>query len=75
MHNSAVIQSDPAMTLFKSDLFRAFAIGFLLGVAGLVSTMGSPFQHSISDEMIPAALAAPALPDQTLAAPDPQPAR
>ena len=57
------------MTLFKSDLFRAFAIGFLLGVAVLVSVLGSPFQHSIADQVIPAALAGPALPDQTLVEP------
>ena len=57
------------MTLFKSDLFRAFTIGFLLGVAVLVSVLGSPFQHSIADQVIPAALAGPALPDQTLVDP------
>ena len=28
------------MGLFKSDLYRAFAIGFLIGTAGLVATMG-----------------------------------
>lgn len=29
------------MRLFKSDLYRSFAIGFLLGAAGLVATMGA----------------------------------
>lgn len=28
------------MGLFKSDLYRSFAIGFLIGTAGLVATMG-----------------------------------
>ena len=31
---------EPAMGLFKSDLYRSFAIGFLIGTAGLVATMG-----------------------------------
>lgn len=57
------------MTLLKSDLLRAFTVGFLLGVALLVSVMGSPFQHSIADQVIPAAQAGPALPDQTLVDP------
>ena len=54
------------MTLFKSDLVRAFTIGFMLGVAALISVLGSPFEKSIADQVIPAATAAPALPDQTL---------
>lgn len=28
------------MGLFKKDLYRSFAIGFLIGTAGLVATMG-----------------------------------
>ena len=28
------------MRLLKSDLYRSFAIGFLIGTAGLVATMG-----------------------------------
>ena len=28
------------MGLFKSDLYRSFAFGFLIGTAGLVATMG-----------------------------------
>ena len=59
------------MALFKSDLVRAFSIGFLLGCAGLIAVMGSPFEKSIADQVIPAAVAAaPSLPDQTLL--DPQ---
>ncbi|WP_309621486.1 hypothetical protein [Novosphingobium sp.] len=57
------------MALFKSDLFRAFTIGFMLGVAALVSVLGSPFEQSIADQVIPAATAAPVLPDQTMALP------
>ncbi|MEQ1497713.1 MAG: hypothetical protein ABL914_03555 [Novosphingobium sp.] len=58
------------MTLFKSDLLRAFTIGFLLGSAALVAMMGSPFEQSIADQVIPAAVAAaPSLPDQTMVAP------
>ena len=57
------------MALFKSDLLRAFTIGFLLGVAVLVSVLGSPFEQSIADHVIPAATAAPVLPDQTLVDP------
>ena len=32
------------MGLFKSDLYRSFAIGFVLGAAALVATMESPPQ-------------------------------
>ena len=56
------------MGLFKADLFRAFAVGFVLGGAALLAVLGSPFQKSIADQMIPsatAATAAPDLPDQT----------
>ena len=28
------------MRLLKSDLYRSFAIGFLIGTAGLAATMG-----------------------------------
>ena len=60
------------MGLFKADLFRAFAVGFVLGGAALLAVLGSPFQKSIADQMIPsatAATAAPDLPDQTKLAP------
>ena len=56
------------MGLFKVDLFRAFAVGFVLGGAALLAVLGSPFQKSIADQVIPsatAATAAPDLPDQT----------
>lgn len=60
------------MGLFKADLFRAFAIGFVLGSAALMAVLGSPFQKSLADQVIPsatAATAAPDLPDQTKQAP------
>jgi hypothetical protein len=54
------------MALFKSDLTRSFAIGFALGCAALFAVLGSPFQTSLSQQVIPSATAAPVLPDQTL---------
>lgn len=57
------------MALLKSDLTRSFAIGFALGCAALFAVMGSPFQTNLSQQVIPAATAAPALPDQTLVDP------
>jgi len=60
------------MVLFKSDLTRSFAIGFALGCAALFAVLGSPFQTSLTAQVIPSATAAtpaPALPDQTLVAP------
>jgi hypothetical protein len=57
------------MALFKSDLTRSFAIGFALGSALLFAVLGSPFQTSLADQVIPAATAATPLPDQTLVAP------
>lgn len=56
------------MGLFKADLFRAFAVGFTLGGAALMAVLGSPFQKSLADQVIPSATAATAaldLPDQT----------
>ena len=60
------------MGLFKADLFRAFGVGFVLGGAALMAVLGSPFQKSIADQVIPSATAAtasPDLPDQTKLAP------
>ena len=58
------------MGLFKADLYRALGLGFVLGCAGLVAVMGSPFSHkSLAEQVIPSAVAAtasPELPDQTL---------
>ena len=69
------------MGLFKADLYRALGLGFVLGCAGLIAVLGSPFSHkSLAEQVIPAATAAatamtaPALPDQTLITPPAKPA-
>ncbi len=52
------------MGLFKADLYRSFAIGFALGAAVLVATMG--FRgDAAGNGVIPAAAAAPVAIDQT----------
>lgn len=53
------------MSLFKSDLYRSFGIGFVLGTLALVGVMMAQGRTPVSGQMIPAAQAAPALPDQT----------
>ncbi len=53
------------MALFKTDLFRSFAIGFVLGAAGVVSFSLASSEKGLSGQVIPAAQAAPALADQT----------
>ena len=70
------------MGLFKADLYRALGLGFVLGCAGLIAVLGSPFSHkSLAEQVIPAATAAaaqsiaPALPDQTLVVPAHAPTR
>ncbi len=70
------------MGLFKPDLYRAIGLGFVLGCAGLIAVLGSPFSHkSLAEQVIPAATAAaaattaPALPDQTLVAPQITPSK
>ena len=35
------------MGLFRKDLYRAFAIGFLIGTAGLVATIGGDARAQI----------------------------
>ncbi|WP_374591274.1 hypothetical protein [Novosphingobium sp.] len=55
------------MGLFKADLFRSFAIGFVVGAALLGAGMSMKSERPL---VIPAAsAAAPALPDQTLVDP------
>ena len=60
------------MGLFKADFYRALGLGFVLGCAGLVAVMGSPFSStSLADQVIPSAAAAtsaPDLPDLTITA-------
>ncbi len=53
------------MGLFKPDLFRSFAIGFVLGAVVLLGMAGLEAGNSISGQVIPSAQAAPSLPDQT----------
>ncbi|MGE8142330.1 hypothetical protein ACQKOE_10175 [Novosphingobium sp. NPDC080210] len=54
------------MGLFKADLFRSFAIGFVVGAALLGAGMSMKSERPL---VIPAASAAPVLPDQTLVDP------
>ncbi|MFM2300405.1 MAG: hypothetical protein RLZZ84_141 [Pseudomonadota bacterium] len=53
------------MGLFKRDLYRSFAVGFGLGTAALLLALGIQSSSGISGQVISAAQAAPALPDQT----------
>ncbi len=53
------------MGLFKSDLFRAFGIGFLLGAVLLVGSVWAQSEDGISGKVIPKAEAAAPLPDRT----------
>jgi hypothetical protein len=57
------------MGLFKSDLYRSFAIGFVLGAAALFAAMGSRADNPLAGQVIPSATAAPVLQDQTLVDP------
>ena len=61
------------MGLFKPDLYRSFAIGFVAGAAILAGAMSMGSDNSIGERVIPAASAAPSLPDQTLVDPAIQP--
>jgi hypothetical protein len=53
------------MGLFKPDLYRAFGMGFALGTVALLAAMGAQGRLSFSDQVIPAAVAAPVHADQT----------
>ncbi|MEY4670219.1 MAG: hypothetical protein RLZZ415_98 [Pseudomonadota bacterium] len=53
------------MDLFKSDLFRSFGIGFLLGAVLLVGSIWAQSEDGISGKVIPKAEAAAPLPDRT----------
>lgn len=39
------------MGMFKPDLYRAFAIGFLIGCAGLAFTMGGEARAEVSSQV------------------------
>lgn len=47
------------MGLFQADLYRSFAVGFVVGVFALFVTMGTG-SESISANVMPHAVAAPA---------------
>lgn len=47
------------MDLFNADLFRSFALGFVLGAIGLFVAMGSG-ADDMSNAVVPHAVAAPA---------------
>ncbi len=53
------------MGLFKPDIYRSFALGFVLGALALTGTMVAEGRANFANPVIPAAQAAPALPDQT----------
>ncbi|GGZ89740.1 hypothetical protein [Novosphingobium arvoryzae] len=53
------------MGLFKPDLYRSFAIGFVLGALGLLGAVGLQGGTSLAHQVIPSAEAAPAHPDRT----------
>lgn len=57
------------MGLFKADLYRSFAIGFVVGAALLAAAMSSHADNPVVGQVIPSATAAPVLPDQTLVDP------
>ena len=57
------------MGLFKPDLYRSFAIGFVAGAAIFAGAMSLKNENSIAERVIPSASAAPVLPDQTLVDP------
>ena len=59
------------MGLFKPDLYRSFAVGFVLGAIAL----GAAMTQRPDQVMIPQAQAATVLPDQTLVAPAELPLR
>lgn len=57
------------MGLFKADLYRSFAVGFVVGAALLAAAMSGHADNPVVGQVIPAATAAPVLPDQTLVDP------
>jgi hypothetical protein len=40
------------MGLFRKDLYRAFAVGFLVGTAGLVATIGGEARAQIVAQVV-----------------------
>lgn len=63
------------MGLFKADLYRSFAIGFVLGGGLLLASMGAQSDQGLAGQVIPSAEAAAPHPDMTLIDPAAVPAR
>lgn len=56
------------MGLFKADLYRSFAVGFVLGAVAIAASMAAQSDKGLAGQVIPSAEAAPAHPDLTLVA-------
>ena len=48
------------MGLFKADLYRSFAVGFVLGALALLTTLDDQSRGLLTGDVIPAAQAATA---------------
>jgi hypothetical protein len=48
------------MSFLKSDLLRYFAVGFVAGAIALFATVGVGPERVTADNVVPAAIAAPA---------------
>jgi hypothetical protein len=76
-HESAQRQHLPirktVMGLLGTDTYRSFVIGFGAGAIALFAVLAAQGQAPFSARLVPSAQAAPALPDNTLAAPDEAP--
>ena len=48
------------MSIFKSDLFRAFAVGFVAGTLVLCVIFGGSELAAMAGNVVPSAVAAPA---------------
>lgn len=57
------------MGLLKPDLYRSFAVGFVLGTAAMVAALGMDSGKDLASQVIPVAQAAPVHPDQTRVGP------
>ena len=53
-------QSRNIMRIFKSDLLRAFAVGFVLATVAICVIMGGGEGSGLGGGMVPSAIAAPA---------------
>lgn len=51
-------QSEPPMGLFKSDFYRAFAIGFAVGAVALFTSLEEGQRSELAARVVPHAVAA-----------------